>query len=258
MKRVFPFLSAVLAAALFAQLSTGAKTRDQDDYRRYSEWSIDGVRPGMSATEAKSKWGELELTNCVNFFGTKISLFHRAESSGYIVTDNQARVIQVEGLEFEKNGETLPSSPITAVDNPTVIENRCRATDIRAHQYKILVQGHPVMFRGPVAPRAVLGEDPEWMALCYRTDDLGICLEGLEHVSSLIPDAKSRLGRYAVSLDELPEYRKDLGLIGALNCPLGGEYRLNEANLTCFSHPEGPISVTRIGKNVRFWYGTPE
>ena len=266
MRRTLPLLLVFLALAVAARLTNPTlhvESKPRVDFREYESWSIDGVRPGMSLQEASAKWQPLLLIYRVDFFGSEMSLFRRENENGYIgrryvVVDKENLVIQVEGPTLEKDGTALAEMPFTDEDVSSVMENRCRATDIWVHQHKILMKEHPVSIRGPVAAQATLGEDPEWMALCYRADDLGVCLEGLDHVSSLIPDAKRRLGRYASSIDELPAYPKDRGLMTVLVCPLGGTYQLHGPTLTCLSHPDGPISVTRTERTVRFWKGAPE
>jgi hypothetical protein len=266
MRRTLPLLLVFLALAVAARLTNPTfhvESKPEVDFKKYAPWSIDGVRPGMSLQEASTKWQTLLLIYRANFFGEEMSLFRRQNengyiSRGYIVVDKEKQIVQVEGPALEKDGIALAEMPFTDEDVSNVIENRCRATDIWVHQHKILMKEHPISIRGPVAAQAILGEDPEWMALCYRIDDLGVCLEGLDHVSSLIPDAKRRLGRYASTTDELPAYPKDRGLMSVLVCPLGGTYQLHGPTLTCLSHPDGPISVTRTERTITFWNGAPE
>lgn len=266
MKKTPPLLFVLLTLAVLVREANErlqAESQGGVDFQRYADWSIEGVRPGMSLNEARAEWGLLTLAYRVDFFGTESSLFLRlredgSTTPGYIVVNKQNLVTQVQGSALEEDGSALTDLPFTDDDVLAVVGNRCRATDILVHQHKILLKEHPVSIRGSVAPQAILGEDSEWMALCYRTDNLGICLEGLDHVSSLIPEARRRLGHYARSLEELPEYRKDRGLMTVLVCPVGGTYQLNGPTLTCYSHPKGPISVTRTEKTVKFWRGAPQ
>lgn len=237
------------------------KPPEESKFDKYADWSVNGVRPGMSLPQAKSVLPTLGLETAVDYFGKRESLYRQqgidSYSAGYIVVDEQNTVIQVQGGTLQRYGKTLSELPFAKDAESTFVENRCRATDLISHLHKIQFTDYPVALRGPVMPQVILGDDPEWLAFCYRTDDLGVCLEGLNHVGSLIPDARKRLKRYATTIDDLPYYRADKGLIHVLTCPLGGTYQLNGPTLTCYSHPDGPISVTVTDKNIKFWRGAP-
>lgn len=261
MKRILlTVLILACVAVLERYMVVEAKPVEQSpNFDRFANWDIDGVRPGMSLAEAKSIWGGLDLTWRADFFGLEQSLYRRKSEGdyqrSYLVVNRFNQVVQVQGHDLREYGVSLTELPENAAAN--ICENRCRATDLLAHAHRVELSGVPFGFRGPVAGMPFLGEDPEWLSLCYRTDDLGVCLEALDHISSLVPKAKARLGRYATTLEELPEYRKDAGILRALTCPLGEKFRIKGSTLTCNSHPGGPISVTSTDKFIKFWRGEP-
>lgn len=230
------------------------------DIRRYADWSVDGVRPGMSLAQAEEACGRAVLLSRIDYFGSVYTLYDGRQRdwmhSGHFVVNEDDQVVSVEGYELKYLGEVQADFPSASESSAEVVEDQCRRTTPMLYDNKYSFQDNPVVVRGDHFVTYILGEEPDWLTLCYRTDELGDCLECLSHLQRLLVQAEEGSIR-PQRQEELEEFLGE-ELIEELQCPLGGAYQINGFTVTCSAHREGPISVTRTGADCRFWRGTPE
>lgn len=166
------------------------------------------------------------------------------------------QVVSVEGYELRHHGKSQEDFPTSIKPTAEVSKEQCREGIPTVDERKYRSVETPVVVRGDYFESYILGEEPEWLTLCYRTDELGDCLECLSHLQSWVLRTENYTMQRPQSLGELSEFAGEKRL-RALVCPLGGTYQFSGSTVTCFSHPEGPISVTRTEKMTRFWQGAP-
>lgn len=264
MKRLVPLLAIVVLIALLSinqQKPLQVKSERPIDVESYADWSVDGVRPGMSLADATEACGRTELLARIDYFGRVYKLYDGKAldwmHSGHFVVDEDDRVISVEGYELGHRGEVRKNYLASVKSMETLIEDQCRLNPPMLHHHKFRSPKEPILVRGVYFETYILGEEPEWLSLCYRSDDLGDCLECMSHLQRMLAEAKRNGIDRPQSLKELSEYAGER-FVERLRCPLGGAYSFSGQTVTCSSHPEGPISVTRFGKNCQFWQGAPD
>lgn len=264
MKRLLPL---IIVLALVALALTIPRKRLQVespkpiDRAKYADWSVDGIRPGMSLAEATKACGTSELLATINYFGTVYKLYDGKVlnwmRSGHFVVNERNQVICVEGYELKHRGKVLEDYLASVKSMDTLVEDQCRLNPPMLHCHKFRSTTDPVVVRGVYFETYILGDEPEWLTFCYRGDELGDCLECLSHLQRTLDEAERNELFRPQTLKELSEYAGE-EFVTKLRCPLGGAYRISDSTVTCSSHPEGPISVTRKGEDYRFWQGAPE